>query len=909
MPDNFPDLAQSGYTLTPIDSGGVKRPAAPSQEPLDVHEISLAKRPKKDNRNDPIKSSLRSSKISMLKETTGKLPTRRHSICYPTRQNESKMEEMNDINEEDNNRGNTSPTSSDVSMRYLRNQPTILLSSLKTNEELRKSNDDLFSGSNNDASSAENSMNTSLNSSTSKRLLFDGIKKSTKKRLSLYPSLNTSFKKVPVSNVVASAEDYEKDREDEQKRVTEMLKEITEEHENKNKKEEKLSATKTSTTLPPTTSSTATTATISFGTTKLPEASKPQTTLVVSTAVTSLTANPVTTTSSIGKTLESGMPSSSLGLSALTSVTSLVSTASSTAATPSNYTFKPVFGAASTATTATTSVVSSTTTTSTPTGFSIASGVLGASSFKLGSGFDVPVPKTSNVLPGITTSLLTSTSSLNGGFKTSSTTAAFPSMKPISNTTNPSKNGGGFTFGNTSSGKEQTPSFAFGHTSQAVTSTHQSTAASVTNFGQRAQATQINSNTGPSVLQSNFSFGQNQASTGGFGFGGATALSALSALSGLSSAPQATPTTNPPPYSLNAGGQLSGITSGMPKPTFNFGNIAQTTSSASSTFGSSSTNESGSDFGVNTSASTTGGAFQFGAPMTPSTPAAPPSNINAKPSFGTSSTSGFAFGQNKPPTTTVQNATGFSFGGGQLATASNSTSFGTTVSSKPFTFGSAQPAPGGFSSSNPPPAFGSTNTSASFGNNQSVQASPFGTGNNKTATGFGGTSGNTFGSTQPAFGNSQQNSSTSVFGQSSSTTAFGNNTPQSTPSFGQSGSIFGTSNQNTSSFGQPNCTVQSSNASVAPIASFQFGQTTRAKPNIPAPTFGQSNTSQNSGFNFAAPGSNPSFNFGGSSTPGTGPAPAGAFGTPTTPTNLFTPGSVNSARVPSSRPRRSRTRR
>ncbi|KAK6176738.1 hypothetical protein SNE40_014979 [Patella caerulea] len=987
MPDHLPDLSESGYTLMPIESVGVKRPAAPSRESFDEGDVegSVAKRPKKENRNDPIKSSLRSSRLATNIEVNNRrtIPKRRHSINVSTRSDFSRAEKSLKI----------SPAPSDTSMISLRNQATVILPSeqLDVPETLRKSNDDLFNGSENTSinNSQNDTANTSLSSAQSKRLLFDGVKQSTKKRqLSLYPSLNTSFKKVPLANVIASAEDYEKDREEEQKRVTDMLKEITEEQENKDKKEEKPVISETevassTTTIPSSTGVITTSSALSFQSAGQPkpaiQTSKPtsmSTPFNLGTPIATEIKAPTSTPAPNPTTTVSSVIASSVAATTASSNSSTISSGLST-------NFKPVFSVPLTTSSTNNSV-----------------STLSQGSSLGGTGISKPGPSLESVPtasvfgaslasgPKLNTSTVGAPVSQNVSFNlggATTTSNSLVSTKPAADA-NPAK--GGFTFGQMATTQPTSMSSGFGLVPQAAlnpasttNSNNTSTPSSFTfglTDGSNVKAPPIQ----PQVTQPSFqlgvtqpvqpvagqqtglSFGQGTtvSSAGGFGFGGATAFSALSSLAGISAAetpktdppaysqhqnltignssgglPKPTfnfsatpstsaggfgfggatalsalsslagisatepPKTDPPAYSLSQNQTITSTSGGLPKPTFNFSAAPTTSNTGGSIFGTSASSSSGTKATSNTVFGPSQGiqgsavnSFQFGM-ATASNP--------APTAFGqTSAATSLNFGQSNPKTTSAtQNAPSFSFGVASGASGPSSAAFGsTTAPAKPFAFGTSQSGPvGGFSTTTPQPSFGvaQPNTGQStFGSKSATQSNVFGT-----------SSGAPSGT---PFGTQASNSTASVFG----TASFGNQTQSATQSgsgFGQSGSVFGTQSQNPPAFGQSSSTnsgFQFGQASNTPsTGAFQF-QTTPAKPSNPTPTFGQSSTNQNAGFNFAAPGSTPSFNFGSPTTQG--PAPSGSFGTPSTPSNNpFTPSSIAKSRVVARASSRRRPRR
>ncbi|XP_050414379.1 uncharacterized protein LOC126828573 isoform X2 [Patella vulgata] len=783
--------------------------------------------------------------------------------------------------------------------------------------------------------------------------------------------------RVPLANVVASAEDYEKDREEEQKRVTDMLKEITEEQENKDKKEEKpvLSETvvvSSTTTMPASTGVTTTSSALSFQSAGQPnpsiQTSKPtsvSTPFNLGTPIATEVKAPTSTPAPNPTTTVSSVIVSSVAASTASSNSSTVSSSLST-------NFKPVFSVPLT-TVSTNKSVSTLSQGSSlgGTGISKPGPLLGNVPTATVFGASLPSgPQLNTSTVGLGAPVSQNLSFNLGGATTTSNSLL--STKPAADT-NPAK--GGFTFGQMATSQPTAMSSGFGLAPQAASnpasatnSNNTSTQSSFT-FGltdaSNVKAPPIQPQvTQPSFQQADFSFGQGTtvSSAGGFGFGGATAFSALSSLAGISAAE--TPKTDPPAYSQHQNLTVSNTSSGLPKPTFNFSATPSTStvgfgfggaaalSALSSLTGISATeppktdppayslsqnqtitstsgglpkptfnfsaapttsNTGGSIFG--TSASTTSGAKSTSNTLFGGSQGAQGSAVNsfqfgmatasnpAPTAFGqTSAATGLNFGQGNPKTTSAaQNTPSFSFGVASGASGPSSAAFGSiTAPGKPFAFGTSQTGPvGGFSTTTPQPSFGvaQPNTGQStFGNKSRTQLNAFG-------TSAGAPSGT-------PFGTQASNSTASVFG----TASFGNQSQSATQSgsgFGQSGSVFGTQSQNPSSFGQSssaNSSFQFGQTSNTPsTGAFQF-QTTPAKPSNPTPTFGQSSTNQNAGFNFAAPGSTPSFNFG--SPTSQGPAPSGSFGTPSTPSNNpFTPGSTSKSRVVARASSRRRNRR
>ncbi|XP_069119166.1 uncharacterized protein [Argopecten irradians] len=781
LPASLPDL--SDYSIPRLETPSLKRTAAPETSEWEGRG-SNPKRLRQEGRYNSITSSLSSSRyLERNQRSYSPRPDWSHLQCEGA-QDQSGKENLD-----------VSVTSKSLSSNL--QDPDSSSSSLQRAETVMlkpglDSEDQSLNVSTSDASLLSQSQNKSM--TPRQKVTLNKSFSVRKRQMSLYTGLNKSFSKVPKSNVVASMEDYEADREAEQRRVEQMLQDIvsTEEAE-----KDKGNAVTTSTV-----SSAVITTTASTSKTGLPSLSANP--LLMSKATTSSTATPATVSST---TPQTGQVSASN--STLPSVTSTLKTTSvnqvlpntSVASAPSNNMFS---GLASSATTAVSSSSPATISSSKGSGgFSMTSPVISntqsdknsAPSTKLGfqaaeartvgaalasivaaaypsksSEENVSsdksttastnlgsVPNTAATNLSSLASIVPCTSVSNGfgassGFGAASnvmkTTVADPvSLSGITTASSAfsvsSANKTGFSFGNSNVSQpvSSAPSLSFGSTTPATLNNNTSTNPTVgagniqistapSSFGAAAPSTQ------PKFTPV---FGNPNPTTQANVFGASTGnTSTFGSTSSTFATPQNKTTFgNPAPEAPKAAGGFTfggGATSSAPV----FGAATNSAPSSTTSFpiASSATAASTFNLGNTTQTTTAASTFNFGNTTTQAT-----------------SSSKFNFGASNP-TTTPAAATSFSFGG-----ASNSNPQPTST----FNFGGATNVTATATTT-------TANSTFNFGGNQTITASTFN---------FGGAS-----NTKP-----QAASSTFNFGGASNTTP---QTTSSTFSFG------GTSNPTTS---------------------------------------------------------------------------------------------------------------
>ncbi|XP_033763733.1 nuclear envelope pore membrane protein POM 121C-like isoform X2 [Pecten maximus] len=883
LPASLPDL--SDYTIPRLETPSLKRAAAPEVSEWDGRG-STAKRLRQEGRYNSISSSLSSSRY-----------LERHNRSYSPRPDWSQestaelkraiQREINKITQEmpsdlvtslrlqcEGVQDQSGKENMDIPVSTTAQDPDSSLSSLQRAETVMlkpslDNEDQSLDVSTSDTSLLNQSQNKSIN--MREKVTLNKSFSVRKRQMSLYSGLNKSFSKVPKSNVVACMEDYEADREAEQRRVEQMLEDIVSTEETDKSKNKgsvlsvKNSVVSTAIITPTAVSSTSKTAAatgvpnLSVNSLFVPKSASTSTT----TPATAQVSTPQQAGSVITSTQSFTLPSSPLTSSTMTTTVNNILQNTSVASAPSN---NLIAG------------LSSSTTTCAP-----STTVASVSSSKDSGGFSIgnvatPVKTITSTQSDKNSTLLTNFGQQMaepgtvGAALASAVAAAYSPKAPEGlnfGAANPSKN-------------TSAPSHFGGVTNIAVTAVEPrlhsnipSTAVSA-GFGSVLTTPVASSvgSTGNTVVTSAFSV--STGNTTGFSFGAPNSVNQP----GTSAALFGNTTQSVPAATLNSNTSTN--------PTFSANNFQ---SSTATTFG--------------TGTATTQPKFNpvFGTPNPTSQANMFSAPVGNPPAFG-SAVPTFAAPQNKPtfgsPAPEVTKATGgFNFGGGATSAVKGPV-FGAAnnseVSTAAFTPASATTAPSTLS-------FGApiqTTTAAStfnFGNNPTTQPTNsanfnFGTSNSTTTAtstfNFGGasnsnpqtTSSFNFGGTSNP--NPQTTSSFNIGGAS-------NPNPQTTSSF----NFGGTSNpkpQTTSSFNiggasNPNPQTTSSfnfggtsNPKPQTASSFNFGGTSNPNPQATSSfNFGgaSNSTTTASTFNFGATASTTSsFNFGtnAASTAGTAPA-------------------------------------
>ncbi|XP_052759671.1 nuclear pore complex protein DDB_G0274915-like isoform X4 [Mya arenaria] len=868
MPDVLPDLTGADYGIR-LETPVMKRPSRPSQD--SPSDDPAMKRICSEGRNNSILSSLSSSQRIKEKQLVAMILQK------------SKRKADSSFTEKENG---------DYSVKYQRQQAPERINEPPKLSHLDVSYDQMTTPRRQELDSTATRANKgekpavseilqdSVNVETPKKLDFSKPPTlrnmpSMKKTASVYSGLSskTNFKQAQYANVVATLDDYDSDRDTENERVQQMLKNIDETFA---KKEQNAAAASATTSAVTSTVPTVSTATVTIATTS--SIATTQSTGSVLSALGEMTKSPVQETGGV-TTSGSAPPAFKSLLPASTAVTSLTSTGLSTGAA----------GQSLGSLLATTPAISSQPSLSTATPLSSlaaaattipAASTEGSTSpkFKPLFGSVQPVAPQVSSTPTAGFNLGSQASSAPTGFVTG---VGFGLTTSINSLSTPAATvpatGTGIGFGLASApASTATPSaagFSFGTAvSSAVT-----TLASLSQPGFSFGATASTSAPVSAGNQTGFSFGVGQSGT--------TALSSAAFQIGS----QQTTTTAAPTFSFGSSAPPAATTAATAG--FSFG--AQTSGTAPPAYGSiATTNPSQTPFGAPTATQTPFGAqtsttsapgFNFGASQT-TTGSASPFSFAAGPTastagssvFGTqpasTASTPFAFGQGTGPTTTASAQT-FNFGGSTqsglgFGSSSNTAAFGLTTNQPP-AFGS---------STNQPPAFGAAvNPAPAFGTGSASQTPAFNFGATANPTpAFGATSNPTpaFGATNPTPAFGATSNQTPAFGATNPTPAFGA-TPNQVPAFGSTNPapafggfgatttqksntpVFGASTNNTGSvFGSTNAPGFSKSQSMPVFATtatgggpfgntapnvnpFGTGQTTPAKQTGNA--FGQTN--------------------------------------------------------------------
>ncbi|KAL5015271.1 hypothetical protein ScPMuIL_009541 [Solemya velum] len=213
MPEIMPDLSSEGYSVYRLETPGLKRPALHNDSSTEWAEDSMSKRTKKDNRNNSIMSSLSSSRRGAEKES---------------QQIKRKLTDKENINAKPKQQRRDSSC-------MIRDPPKNLErfrnSSLeKVAKEIPMA--EISDSSIRPSSAHESRPKTPTNEGTLTKLHSLGTKR---KNLSIYSSIHAGMREVAFANVMASLEDYEKDKEAEEKRVEQMLSDIADEEKSSEK--------------------------------------------------------------------------------------------------------------------------------------------------------------------------------------------------------------------------------------------------------------------------------------------------------------------------------------------------------------------------------------------------------------------------------------------------------------------------------------------------------------------------------------------------------------------------------------------------------------------------------------------------------------------------------------------------
>ncbi|XP_062605663.1 nuclear pore complex protein DDB_G0274915-like, partial [Saccostrea cucullata] len=882
LPDNLPDLSTQGYTIPRLKTPTLKRTLNMTNlsetDWEDSERENSQKRPRREAQYNSIASSL--SSMRRIKERQAAMKRKNDS-----KENSGLLEDRS---------GQNSPVTKKPSLQSMEtvllpeNKDIPVTKSQKTEDASKSQLSDL------ETSVAEFLGQSGTNKSvrTPKRVALSDKVSARKRDMSLYAGLNKTYENVPQANVIAKIEDYDKDREEEEKRVQEMMAEIGE-PEKEVTTAESTSSTTVSTAAPALTSAVSPLVNISTpvtlgSTTPISVTSS----LPVSSTTASSKASPtlfsVNTTTSSSSVSPASKPLATAGFSfggSPSGVGGVDKSSAMASLSSSTTTVTSASGAiASAAPFSLPTAASSATKTSSVTGFqfgqSLATAAVSPTSTPasttitgiLSSGPSSTTTALPPVFGGQTNALVTSSSG-PGAFKTGEkvlvTTSAVSALPTIGA---PS----GFSFGTQSTGASAT-----------VTPTTTSSVGGFSFGGQNSsEVSSVSSVTKPPSTAGGFTFGGTTTTasslSNGFSFGSqTTALSTATTAGGVSfSSPAATNAmTASAPGGFNF--KATPATQANPLGAFNFeagkGTVAASTTSGTFVFGGNSTPS----VGVNAGASTTSAAESFNFGTITANPISAPTATggfnfgtqNQAPTPSTSTTAGmFSFGGQNVSSTTSSASGGFNFGGGSNSTAggfnfgkSNTSTtaaglFGATNTSKSdlpkptFAFGAVtQNSTTSSSSFGQQPAGSQSSSTFTFGQTTTAASSVFGQPSAPQSSSVFGQfqpPGQISQSQPPAFGS---NTSNSTFGQSSNTQAvFGQpagsqttsgfgQAAQGTSGFGQSASIPGfgqSSTQPSFNFGQQNPNTQSGSGfgqQTAPQSSFAFGQT----PSTQQTTFGQ----------------------------------------------------------------------
>ncbi|XP_046579683.1 nuclear pore complex protein DDB_G0274915-like [Haliotis rubra] len=354
MPDNLPDLSDKSVMMQ-LDEVSLKRPSAPSREAMEEAEedVSVSKR-QKNTRNNPITSSLSSSRKILIRErieARSKTPLSHQDAELPQSKRRATDQSL-------------APT---TDVPQTEDGDSIMTPDCEENR--------LDAATTEFVSQDKSSTPSSKTSTPNRRLQQDGIHKPTRRRnLSLYPGLNSSFAGVPVARVSATADDYEADREAERQRVQDMLEEAEESIKKKSRPGTDVVA---SAAAPASSSQTAaTTSTTSSQQAGISTSSSLLSVPINTKTLTSVSQTPTLSSISSTNPLLNTMPTSAtnpllnsttnplLNSKPAASTNPLLNTkpAAITTASQLDLTFKPIFGAVATGSSASTSTTASVTT-------------------------------------------------------------------------------------------------------------------------------------------------------------------------------------------------------------------------------------------------------------------------------------------------------------------------------------------------------------------------------------------------------------------------------------------------------------------------------------------------------------------------------------------------------------------
>lgn len=836
MPDNLPDLSNASFALR-METSSLKRPSRPSQDSpgeWDREREGPAKRLRGEMRNNSILSSLSSSRRFAEKQVETQSMKRKADKSFHDKENETSQNKMQKTETVILPRENT------------------LAHLIKRKPELPLNKDDtvlLTNGHTDMDNETQVNSQTPTKQQTSRPALLKNMT-SMKKSATIYSGLATkgSFTKAQFANVVATAADYDSDRETDQKRVQQMLQDLDDSF---SKQEAKSSGLLTTDSVPKEVTSaintsipsiTTATSAVSIATTVVSIATSTQPSVLSSlTSLSQLSKSPVQESVATQET-------SSVPKSEESSATTTTTTTSSTASPQ----FKPLFGPATTA------AIPSAPSDSKPDGFS----------------FGLKTSAPSSVINPVmgqssTSSAISQSTSLGPppaypfGSSISITSANVAATTPLNLTATPSTGVSGLSSqGNFSFGSSQTKTETVKQPSVSVSVTPTVTPSAPVGFGFPTSTQAPNASTGGlgftatgglTSVGSNLSFGvssntaSSAAATGGFSFGQTPSSSSSAAPMGGAGFGQTPSTTSAAPMGGFSFGQTpSAIATSAPSAGLSFGQV--TAASQPSSGGlifvqapGAASGAGGLTFGQ-TPAITSASGFSFGQGAVP--PTASSAGFAVTPSVGNfafgqaastaASVKGFSFGQSA--TTTTASTGGFNFGTG-LSTTKPSASAGLFPSAST----TSAPAASGFGFG----GAGSTSTPA-FGNPAATQPSAglaFGSSGGASTAAFG------FGANQAA--TTTAPSQTFQFGANTATSSgltFGATSTSAQPA------PFGTAATSAPAFGAPS---GSSQFSFGAGSSGMAATATPFQTNTPATSAG--------GFSFGQ-GTGSAFAFGGAST-------------------------------------------
>ncbi|OWF35444.1 mucin-5AC-like isoform X2 [Mizuhopecten yessoensis] len=341
LPASLPDLSVSDYTIPRLETPSLKRAAAPEVSEWEGH-ASNAKRLRQEGRYNSISSSLSSSRYlersnrsysprpDWSQESTAELKRAiQREINKITQEMPSDLVTSLRLQCEGVQKDHSGKENRDFPVSTTAQDPASSLSSIQRADTVMlkpslDKEDQSFDVSTSDTSLLDQSQNKAM--TPRQKVTLNKSFSVRKRQMSLYTGLNKSFSKVPKSNVVACIEDYEADREAEQRRVEQMLEDIvSNEDADKNKvKGSVLGVTNTavSTVVISSTPSTSNTAPVTSSV-NLPNLSVNP--LVVSKSITTSASTPapgkVSTTQGLGSVTA---PSFNISTSASTSASSLL---------------------------------------------------------------------------------------------------------------------------------------------------------------------------------------------------------------------------------------------------------------------------------------------------------------------------------------------------------------------------------------------------------------------------------------------------------------------------------------------------------------------------------------------------------------------------------------------------------